>query len=167
MAKGGLRLDEKAARTLQARAKAGWPRKGEASPPAAAASKRRGAAALLEQTFADQLREARLPPPIRQFCPFPDRAIRLDFAWPGRATDPILPGVAIELQGMAHRIKGRFKEDHHRHNALVLVGWTVYYVNGDMVRDGSALDLTTLALAGRCSRCGRFYPHTQEECHAS
>jgi hypothetical protein len=146
----GLRLDEQTAKALQERASKGWPRKPVPAPPSAARATGRSAKHHLEHDFANQLQAAGIRAPIRQFSPFPDRGIRIDFAWPVLASAYSFgdwkPGVAFEVQGMVHRIKERFKADARRHNDLVLAGWTVYYVTGDMIRDGSALKLAQAVL---------------------
>jgi hypothetical protein len=112
---------------------------------AKAAPKKRSGKSELEGAFREQLRVAGVRLPIMQYSPFPLVSnIRLDCAWPVIPSDPHLdwqPGIAIEIQGMVHRIKEQFKADCRRHNMLVQAGWTVYYVDGEMVRDGSALEL--------------------------
>lgn len=69
---------------------------------------------------------------IAEYRPLPPRRWRLDRAWP-----EILVGV--EVQGMVHRIKGRFKQDIEKRAALLLAGWRVLEVDGEAIRDGRAI----------------------------
>lgn len=97
----------------------------------------RAASGNIQALFELQLLDAKLnTAPRFQFKPLPHRRIRLDCAWL-----TITAYIAIEVQGMVHRIKRQFKWDCERHNLLTEAGWTMYYVTGDMVRDGSALKL--------------------------
>lgn len=68
----------------------------------------------------------------RNYFPFPDRDFELDFAWPELK-------VAVEVQGMAHRIKSKFKRDIEKRALLLLNKWRVLEVDGDSIRDGRAL----------------------------
>lgn len=52
-----------------------------------------------------------------------------------------LPGLAVEVDGQVHRIKGRFAADIERHNALMLAGWRWARVTPRMVETGEALAL--------------------------
>lgn len=87
----------------------------------------------------DQIVEAGLPVPFREFVFHPSRDWRLDLAWPGLQ-------FAVEIDGMVHRIKGRFLKDIEKHNALVLSGWRHLRVTPRMVETGEALQLVRNAL---------------------
>lgn len=85
----------------------------------------------LEKKLAAELRAGGYPEPQRDFLFLPDRKLELDFAWPDRK-------VAIEVQGMAHRIKGRFKADIEKRALAMLSGWKVLEVDGASIRCGRA-----------------------------
>lgn len=59
---------------------------------------------------------AGLPAPIREYTWHETRNWRLDLAWPDRKR-------AVEIDGMAHRIKGRHLDGIERHNAMTMAGW--------------------------------------------
>lgn len=63
--------------------------------------------------------------------PIVDRGFRLDFAWPELK-------IGIEVQGMVHRIKGRFKNDIEKRALVLLAGWRVLEVGGAEIRSGVA-----------------------------
>ena len=91
----------------------------------------------LESALMAQMEAARLPTPFCEYRPLPHRKFRLDFAWPAEACGGISTG--IEVQGMVHRIKGRFKRDIEKRAELMLAGWRVLEVDGDSIRDGRAM----------------------------
>lgn len=93
----------------------------------------------LELLFSGQIKLAGLPVPEREHRPIPGRKWRLDFAWPGTFT-------GVEVQGMVHRIKGRFKADIEKRATLLLSGWVVLEVDGDSIRNGRALQWLTSLL---------------------
>lgn len=64
----------------------------------------------------DQIVDAGLPEPFREFTFHATRGWRLDLAWPHLKR-------AIEVDGAVHRIKGRHLADIEKHNALVMAGW--------------------------------------------
>ena len=75
-----------------------------------------------------QIQQAGLPTPIEEYYHIKGRDFRLDFAWPDRK-------IGVEVQGMAHRIKGKFHADMEKRILGLLSGWRVMEVSGDMVRD--------------------------------
>lgn len=88
----------------------------------------------LERRFAQQLADnSYIPGHQRNYFFLPDRDLELDFAWPGVK-------VAVEVQGMAHRIKAKFKRDIEKRALALLAGWRVLEVGGDEVRSGRALE---------------------------
>lgn len=63
-------------------------------------------------------------------CRFLDgRDLELDFAWP-------LLRVGVEVQGMAHRIKAKFRADMEKRALALLAGWRVLEIGGAEVRSG-------------------------------
>lgn len=98
------------------------------------------AASKLEVRLEQQLQEAGFVPAsvagpggyLRNYFFLRDRDFELDFAWPADK-------VAIEVQGMAHRIKGKFKADIEKRALALLCGWKVLEVDGDAIRSGKAM----------------------------
>lgn len=87
----------------------------------------------LERRFSQQLAEnPDLPPHQRNYFFLPDRDLELDFSWPAAR-------VAVEVQGMAHRIKGKFKRDIEKRALAMLAGWRVLEVGRAEVRSGQAI----------------------------
>jgi very-short-patch-repair endonuclease len=88
----------------------------------------------------DQIVDAGLLEPYREFTWHAQRNWRLDLAWPGLR-------LACEVDGMVHRIKGRFLADIERHNAMMAAGWRWIRVTPRMVETGEALALVRELLA--------------------
>jgi len=98
-----------------------------------------GRAAEIE--FDEQLVEAGYAGRYRREYRFlPDRKFRLDFAF-------VAEKIAIEIDGAVHRIHGRFVGDREKFNLATLARWRVLHVSPQDVRDGSAVELLTRALA--------------------
>jgi very-short-patch-repair endonuclease len=95
----------------------------------------------LEIRFVQQLADAGIAGYTRNYFPILGRDWELDFAW-------VPAKVYIEIDGMAHRTKERFKADFQKHAALVLAGWRGLRVCGDDVRQGRAIDWTKQLLGG-------------------
>ena len=87
----------------------------------------------LERRFDQQIEEAGLPPPKRNWFFLNGRDFELDRAWPAKK-------VAVEVQGMAHRIKGKFQRDIEKRALALLAGWRVLEVDGKSIRDGRAIE---------------------------
>ena len=105
----------------------------------------------LERRFSQQLADnPDLPPHQRNYFFLPDRDLELDFAWPAAR-------LAVEVQGMAHRIKAKFKRDIEKRALALLAGWSVLEVGGDEVRSGKALEwlraLLEMKKPGQRPRC--------------
>ena len=83
----------------------------------------------------DQIVEAGLPEPFREFVWHPTRSFRLDLAWPNHPRGPF----GCEVDGAVHRLKDKFKRDIERHYLLVKQGWIYIRVTPEMVRSGEAL----------------------------
>ena len=97
----------------------------------------------IERRFAQQLADnPDIPPHQRNYFFLPDRDLELDFAWSEVS-------IAVEVQGMAHRIKGKFKRDIEKRALAMLAGWRVLEVGGDQVRSGQALQWLRLLLQAR------------------
>lgn len=81
----------------------------------------------LELAFAKQISDARLPNPLLEFRFMQSRDWRFDYAWP----DFML---AVEVQGMVHRIKARFLSDVEKLAYAQMHGWTVLLISGQDIR---------------------------------
>jgi very-short-patch-repair endonuclease len=129
-----LRLNEEQLREILQRFKRAAPGVGQVVPEAPRARRvgtKRGPSPL-ELAFAEQLSILRIPAPVREHRFLAERKFRLDFAWPSQR-------VAVEVQGMVHRIKGRFKEDIEKRALALLAGWRVLEVSGAEIRSGQAI----------------------------
>jgi very-short-patch-repair endonuclease len=97
----------------------------------------------LESRFAQQLADNRIFPAkedepmgyVRNYFPIDGRDWELDFAFPRMM-------LAVEVDGMAHRTKGRWKADFEKHAALTISKWVVLRVCGDDIRNGRAIKWT-------------------------
>lgn len=85
----------------------------------------------IELMFAQQLAVLEIPAPARNLVFLPGRKFELDFAWPDRR-------FGVEVDGMAHRTKERFKKDFEKHALAMIHGWRVLRVGGHDVRSGRA-----------------------------
>lgn len=101
-----------------------------ATEPCAAKTAEKKAVSDLEGLYLSILAEYApdLPVPLRQQQVIPDRGFTVDFLFPGS------PGVVVEIDGMAHRVKSRFLSDAEKHNLLVLGGWVYLRFTGAMLR---------------------------------
>jgi len=84
-----------------------------------------------EIAFADQL-DAEGIPYLCEYRFAEGRKFRFDFAFPAKK-------IAVEIDGMVHRIRVRFLADREKGNLAILYGWRVLHVGSDAVRDGRAL----------------------------
>lgn len=75
---------------------------------------------------------AQLPAPEREALYLVGSRHRLDFCWRDRR-------IGLEVQGMPHRIKGRFKADLAKRAAGLLQGWHILEVGADEIRNGQAI----------------------------
>lgn len=101
-----------------------------------------------KEEFLNQLRIARLPAPETEVRFHETRRWRFDYAWPDKK-------IAIEYQGgifyggIGHNgIKGS-KRDCLKFSSATALGWKLFLINADMVRDGSAFGFIQDALASR------------------
>jgi hypothetical protein len=90
-----------------------------------------------ETWLANQLVAHGMPQPALQFMWLDDRQYRADLAYP-----PLL----IEIDGAAHRIKGRFMDDILKSQAALLNGYYLLRVATSQVRDGNAVKVVQAAL---------------------
>lgn len=86
----------------------------------------------IEALFAIQLRIEKAPAHERNYRFMPGRKLEFDFCWPDIRA-------AVEVQGMVHRIKGRFQADIEKRALAILAGWKVLEVDGQSIRDGRAI----------------------------
>lgn len=110
--------------------------------------KRRGRPAASYRDYSGelfrQIVRAGLPMPVREYKFAEDigRKWRLDLAWPNAK-------LAIEVDGMVHRIGDRFFSDMEKMNELVAFrGWRVLRVYTQWVAKGEALPLVRQFLRG-------------------
>jgi very-short-patch-repair endonuclease len=113
-----------------ARRRTRTPQDGDAAYPPAPAAPRKPSE--IEEKMAEQIWLCKLPEPVRQFQPFPQRKWKIDFAWPRYK-------LALEVDGMVHRIKATFKSSFERGYWLMRADWRVLHVGGDQVRSGEAV----------------------------
>lgn len=96
----------------------------------------------IERRFAQQIRAAGLPEPEREYYHITGRDFRLDFAWPALK-------LGVEVQGMAHRIKGKFHADMEKRILAQVGGWLVMEISGDMVRHDTAIGWLVILMGQR------------------
>lgn len=110
----------------------------------------------LEQEFARQCEQYRLPAPVRQllFAMDTGRRWRFDFAWPEQK-------LAVELHGLivirastgegivrgGHGTVGGMVNDMDKNNAAILLGWSVLVFCQQHVHGDAAINMTMRALA--------------------
>lgn len=110
----------------------------------------------LADTLAEQWRLAHptLAQPVRELHFHPTRRFRFDLAW----IDPVW--VAVECEGGiwqggkgggrnqrgAHTGGDGYVKDVLKYNEAVLLGWRLFRVTGEMIRNGDALHVIELAL---------------------
>lgn len=79
-----------------------------------------------------------LPAPERNYPHIRGRRFNLDFAWPEWEYNGMQIG--LEVQGMAHRIRGKFLADIEKRILAQLQGWIVIEVAGEHIRSGKAME---------------------------
>jgi very-short-patch-repair endonuclease len=102
-----------------------------------------------EAAFALHCRAENLIPET-EFCFHPVRKWRFDFAWPEQK-------IAVEVEGLSntfsrHSTISGYREDCHKYNAAVSLGWKVLRYTTDMVLSGEAIDgvLEVLKQESKC-----------------
>ena len=86
----------------------------------------------LEAILAENLYVLKVDGWVRQHQFDQTRKWSFDFAWPELM-------FAVEVEGMVHRIKSKFKTDIIKHANAQMQGWTILRVGGDEVRSGTAI----------------------------
>ena len=88
----------------------------------------------IERRLSQQLAEhPEIPAAQRNYFFLPDRDLELDYAWPALR-------VGVEIQGQAHRIKGKFRRDIEKRALAMLAGWRVLELDGHSIRSGRGLE---------------------------
>jgi very-short-patch-repair endonuclease len=98
-----------------------------------------------EERLHRQILAAHLPDPAREFPFHPTRKWRFDFAWLEQAVAAEFEG-AIFGKGRHTRGAG-FSDDSEKYNAAVLLGWRLLRFTERQVKDGTAVETITAALA--------------------
>jgi hypothetical protein len=111
------------------------------TPSAATTPKPPAGESKLERRFDQQIEEAGLPVPRKNWFFMIGRDFELDRAWPDRK-------LYVEIQGMTHRIKGKFKRDIEKRALAMLAGWRGLEIDGASIRDGRAIEWTKKLLGG-------------------
>lgn len=108
----------------------------------------------LEETFLGQLRQLRLPEPVRQHRATEGRKWAWDFAYPD-LSPPLLIDLhgGVWTQGRHSRAAG-MRNDFEKHNRAVMDGFQVLLFTSPMVTDGSAAFLVERLLKVMMTREG-------------
>ena len=97
----------------------------------------------LELLMLAQIRTAGLPEPEQEYRFHPSRKWRFDFAWPD-----LLLAVEVEggtwARGRHTRGKG-FRGDCIKYGEALILGWQVLRATGDMIEDGTAIEMLVRA----------------------
>lgn len=97
-----------------------------------------------EAELAMQIRALKLPSPEREFRFLPTRRFRFDFAWPAQKVALEVEG-GTWISGRHNRGKG-YASDCVKYSEAAILGWKVIRATGEMVTNGTALDLLQRAL---------------------
>lgn len=83
-----------------------------------------------EENFADYWRLLcpHIGPPTPQHRPTEDRRWKIDFAWPELF-------LAVEIEGVGHRLSPRYEQDICKYNELAAMGWTLLRFTGNQILD--------------------------------
>lgn len=101
----------------------------------------------LEALFAQHLLAYKAPAAHREYRFHPERAWRMDFAWPEHR-------VAVEIEGGVwglgrHNRPRGFIADTEKYNAAAKLGWTVLRFTAQTIRSGEAIEQTVGLLRDR------------------
>lgn len=98
------------------------------------------------EIFDGQLRlyGVQIPPHTREHKFHPTRKWKFDFAWPEHK-------VAVEVDGATwvggrHTRGAGYRKDCEKLNEAILLGWKVFRVTSDMVKDGTAINTIMQAM---------------------
>ena len=99
---------------------------------------------LADELLRAQLRDARLPEPVREYRFCPGRRFRFDWAW-------VRERVALELEGGIwtggrHTRPRGYERDCEKYSLAAILGWRVIRATPAMVEDGRAVTLLRQAL---------------------
>lgn len=98
----------------------------------------------LEADLLARIAEAGLPTPIREYPFLPRRRYRADCAWPDAR---VLCEVEGGIWAGGRHVRGAgYSEDCRKYSLAAIEGWVVVRVTGDMIKDGTAIDLLRRAL---------------------
>lgn len=113
---------------------------------------------LLHQLFAEQCRQFRLPPVERELR-FAKAAMgkqwRFDFAWRDYKLAVEIQGVVVrKIAGKVYTMGGHadvqgMRNDHAKHNAAIVLGWSVLQFMQDDIKPKRAIETTMVVLAAR------------------
>ena len=95
-----------------------------------------------ERMLAAQLETAGITGYEREYRWLEGRKYRADLAFPKIR-------LLVEIDGEAHRIKGRFHSDIKKSQAALLAGWRLLRVSTGQVRDGSACELVRRVMVAK------------------
>lgn len=87
----------------------------------------------IEAIFDLQMRVEKLPKSQMNFQFDTSRGWMLDRAWPEYK-------LAVEIDGMVHRIKDRFERDIEKFAFALIAGWTVLHVSGKNVHNRKGVE---------------------------
>ena len=99
----------------------------------------------LEETLLEQIAEAGLPEPTREYVfAKPVRMWQVDFSWPSLA-------LAVEVEGGQwqqgrHQRGVGFDDDAQKYNALCVMGWTLLRFPTSWIKDRRAIRWLTLVI---------------------
>lgn len=94
---------------------------------------------ILENLFAQQIRQAGLPKPEREFVAVKGRRYRWDFAWPSE-------GLLVEINGAiwvkgAHSSGIGLERDYEKMAVAAIHGWHQMSFSGGQIKSGFALKM--------------------------
>ena len=100
---------------------------------------KRAKAPSIEALMGEQIRQAKLPTPIKH-CKFhPTRKWEFDYAWPDSKVAVEVEGGIWRKGGGAHSNPSNILRDIEKYNAAQELNWKVYRVTTDEVKKGVAL----------------------------
>ena len=99
----------------------------------------------LELTYYQQIKQAGLPLPKRQFKAIPGRDFAFDFAWPECM-------ICVEINGSIwqkgkHNTGVGLRRDYEKANLANLASWCILVFTAEDLKDGTALEQTREALS--------------------
>ena len=98
------------------------------------------------EQFAQQLRDAGLPEPEREFRFHPTRKWRFDFCWPECKVAVEVEGGIFKRGPGGHTSITGIKRDIEKINAAQLLGWRVFRFHAQHINDDEAVPLVRQAM---------------------